>query len=757
MPKSKCSYATWWVKTARVAILPLFMATIVAGCGKSDPVSVAPTSNSVSVTATINPAVGGTVTHPDGVQVVIPAGALSQATPISITSNPSGPPASLQVGNAPAGPIYEFTPHDIVFNTPVTIRIPLPPGAVASQVFMASLGGNWVATNATEVGGFAVIQRNSFSFSLTAQACVTPVGSPPDPYRCTYPSGGVAIDTTSSATLTQLAPGWNNGFMSGSAGSWQVGQAGTVVLRLEYAAAPDCSDPRMSLTRLNLAVPPNHPNRRQALLDNVLTPGALVNVPVPPGFIGAGSASDERLVGSRQFDVSAHLTDPTNAFTYSFTCQRPTWTGPAYGQDTITILGPMAPPSGPFTIGVTVSGLSSGGSVELQNNGGDNLTVSANGSFTFATPIPAGASYGVTVFTSPSGQTCTVQNGSGTATANVSNVLVTCVSSAPGLALVMGQNNLSIFHRNISTGELTPATPAIVGASDGAGIALTPDGHFAYVLDRRNFSVSLYSVDAASGVVAPLAAQPSVPGLSYPNYIVMDPLGRFVWIASWNASSESVRTYSVNSSGQLSFRSVIHDQQYALAAHPTGDYVYGVNGNNHTITGYSVNQSNGALTLLPGSSLSTGAASSPFRIAITPDGRFAYVANQGSNTIAIFSINTATGVLTSAGSVSTASSPYGIRIHPNGRYLYVAEANDLRVAIYAINPSTGALTSQGSANNAAGTVPYNLAVTAGGDFLYTAGGDVSAFSIDSSTGNLTLLPGQPVSIPQGAGDIVLTP
>lgn len=145
-------------------------------------------------------------------------------------------------------------------------------------------------------------------------------------------------------------------------------QVGTVVLRLEYAAAPDCSDPRMSLTRLNLAVPPNHPNRRQVLLDNVSTPGTLVDVPVPPGFVGSGAALGQRLVGSRQVDVSTHLTDPTNAFTYSFTCRRPTCTGPAYGQDTITILGPMAPPSGPFTIGGTVSGLSSGASVEPQNN-----------------------------------------------------------------------------------------------------------------------------------------------------------------------------------------------------------------------------------------------------------------------------------------------------------------------------------------------------------------------------------------------------
>ena len=66
-----------------------------------------------------------------------------------------------------------------------------------------------------------------------------------------------------------------------------------------------------------------------------------------------------------------------------------------------------------YTIGGgTVSGLS--GTVVLQDNGGDDLSVSANGSFTFATALAAGAAYAVTVKTSPSGQSCTVSGGSGT-------------------------------------------------------------------------------------------------------------------------------------------------------------------------------------------------------------------------------------------------------------------------------------------------------------------------------------------------------
>ena len=69
------------------------------------------------------------------------------------------------------------------------------------------------------------------------------------------------------------------------------------------------------------------------------------------------------------------------------------------------------------------SGLAGSGLV-LQNNGGDNLPIAADGAFTF--PDAAGGSpYNVTVAGQPSNPTqiCTVTNGSGTVgSGNVTNV-----------------------------------------------------------------------------------------------------------------------------------------------------------------------------------------------------------------------------------------------------------------------------------------------------------------------------------------------
>jgi hypothetical protein len=81
-------------------------------------------------------------------------------------------------------------------------------------------------------------------------------------------------------------------------------------------------------------------------------------------------------------------------------------------------------------VGGQLFGLTPGESITLQNNAGDNLTLSANGTFSFAKPIVGGGAYSVTILTSPSSpiaQTCLVWDGSGAVgTAPVTDIRVNC-------------------------------------------------------------------------------------------------------------------------------------------------------------------------------------------------------------------------------------------------------------------------------------------------------------------------------------------
>ena len=80
-----------------------------------------------------------------------------------------------------------------------------------------------------------------------------------------------------------------------------------------------------------------------------------------------------------------------------------------------------------YSVGGTVSGLNGGGTVVLQDNGGDNLSVTTNGPFTFHTPINYVTGYDVTVLTQPAGQNCAVTGAVGAYPGtSVSNVQVTC-------------------------------------------------------------------------------------------------------------------------------------------------------------------------------------------------------------------------------------------------------------------------------------------------------------------------------------------
>ena len=84
-----------------------------------------------------------------------------------------------------------------------------------------------------------------------------------------------------------------------------------------------------------------------------------------------------------------------------------------------------------YTIGGTVSGLNDSTSVTLSNlTDSDSVTVTANGPFTFPISQADGAFYLVVVGTPPTGEKCTVTNGSGSVDSiNVKSIIVSCKAS----------------------------------------------------------------------------------------------------------------------------------------------------------------------------------------------------------------------------------------------------------------------------------------------------------------------------------------
>jgi hypothetical protein len=112
------------------------------------------------------------------------------------------------------------------------------------------------------------------------------------------------------------------------------------------------------------------------------------------------------------------------------------------------------PTPGSYAISGYVVGLAAGAVV--LRLGQELLTVSANGSFTFASRLADNAGYSVAVDAEPPGELCTVANSSGTvAAADVVMVAVTCLASDAQLATL-----------SITPGSLTPAFDPTVTSYD---------------------------------------------------------------------------------------------------------------------------------------------------------------------------------------------------------------------------------------------------------------------------------------------------
>jgi hypothetical protein len=185
--------------------------------------------------------------------------------------------------------------------------------------------------------------------------------------------------------------------------------------------------------------------------------------------------------------------------------------------------------SATYSISITVSGLTGTGLV-LQDNGTDNLTISATGSSTFATKIATGSTYSVTVSTQPTGQTCYATSGSGTVSnANVTGVNVICsagtlssysvgvtVSGLTGSGLVLQDNsadNLAVT----SNGAKTFATQLISGATYSISVSTQPSGQTCAVANGSGMvsgTVSSPTVTCSSTALKSYSVSVTTSGLS---------------------------------------------------------------------------------------------------------------------------------------------------------------------------------------------------------------------------------------------------
>lgn len=447
------------------------------------------------------------------------------------------------------------------------------------------------------------------------------------------------------------------------------------------------------------------------------------------------------------------------------TCTVASGTGTASANVT-TVAVSCASSSSNVTIGGTVTGLTGSGLV-LQDNGGDNLTITGNGTFTFATPLASGATYAVTVLTQPSGQTCTVASGSGTASANVTTVAVSCGGAAPSVGKFAytasyGDGTISAFAINSTTGSLTAAAGSpIADGTHPAAVSLAPNGKFAFSASDNGTKVQAYTIDQTSGALTLVGTYTTgfVTGSAYPD-IAVDSQSAHLYLAS--AGDNKVAGFAINSTtGALT---ALTGSPYAAgpgagaipAFSVDGKYLYvmdqaasGTGAN--SVSGYAIG-ADGSLTALAGSPYAAG--TNPSWIAFTPNGKYAYVANSGEDTISAYSVSS--GVLTPLATpkFATDENPQDLTIDTSGTHLYAPVASGSTPGAVDWFPINADGTLGAKSSIPAGVTPIYLAIDPTAPYAYVAsknGAEVYGYAINTTTGALTAVTGSPFST--GAGSL----
>jgi YVTN family beta-propeller protein len=283
-------------------------------------------------------------------------------------------------------------------------------------------------------------------------------------------------------------------------------------------------------------------------------------------------------------------------------------------------------------------------------------------------------------------------------------------------------STISMYTINSTTGVLTPTTPATVPTGwFPQEIAIDPLGRFVYTANTDDNSISMFTINQTTGILTPTtpaSVSTMIPGetLSQPNFLTIDPTGKFLYVTALDSTDSTVDMYTINqTTGVLTPTSpaTVYTgiDPFQVVVDPSGKFAYVVNndsgsGNALGLSQYTINSATGVLTPNTPEFVATG--NGPTAIAVDPTSKFAYVVNRLDNTVSMYTIDSTTGNLTATGTIATGTEPFRIHFDPSGKFLYVTNEQSA-ASIYTIN-SNGTLSATGTTGPATGAL--SIAFTA---------------------------------------------
>lgn len=321
-------------------------------------------------------------------------------------------------------------------------------------------------------------------------------------------------------------------------------------------------------------------------------------------------------------------------------------------------------------------------------------------------------------------------------------------------------NTISAYRIQAATGKLTPVGHDVLTGFDANSVSINPAGTFAYVTYKGDTSVDAYRIDQTTGVLTPVKKDSFEAG-NGPDFVMFKPTGDFAYVN--NIGDSTISAYRTNQT-KGSFVPIPHSQFDGgtfAAINPAGTFIYVVRNSNILV--YRVNQTTGAL--LKVSAIQSRVVSP---LSINHEGTFAY-AFVDDSIIAVFRINQTTGDLTpvtdgrfdtgySYSSANDHRPP--LEIDQTDSFAYRITNLGDKVAAYHINSHTGRLSLLNGNPYSTGKMPRGVVVNPSGTFAYVLNkgdGTVSVYHIDQTTGALSKIVGSPFSAGINPISITLNP
>jgi 6-phosphogluconolactonase len=168
-----------------------------------------------------------------------------------------------------------------------------------------------------------------------------------------------------------------------------------------------------------------------------------------------------------------------------------------------------------------------------------------------------------------------------------------------------GTDRVLIYRLDASTGKLAANDPAFGRTRRGAGprhLAFHPAKPWAYVCDELDSTVTAYGWNSERGEFTPIQVIPTVPetymGNNSPAEIEVAPSGNFLYVS--NRRHDSIVTFSIDpATGKLApvaWEPTQGHEPRFFTLDPTGGLLYAANLESHTIVAFRVDQTTGKLT-----------------------------------------------------------------------------------------------------------------------------------------------------------------